>query len=1050
MEIKDLRANNLQGVCCNIKLDESLGIAGLSGSGKSTFCSTIAGESLRRLVTLLPKSEYRFLFSDQIVANFTASKITNLPLVFFLGKKNFNSNPRSTIGTHTGIFKVIREYYAEVFNKSAEFFSFNNSLMWCSKCKGRGSSSGHTCKFCNGNRYNENISDYCINTPIGSLSIVDINKLSVEDLLSLSDILHLDKVKQQVLKNFISLQIGYLSLDRIMSTLSGGETVRVLLSEFMAECRDSLIIIDEVSIGLDHNTLISILNQISLLGNNNVVWLIDHSDTVLNATKSKLFWGPGSGNLGGQIVSESPRPKEIDYPINLEPISEFYKLEGLEKRNIQISSLKIPKNRIVTITGESGCGKSTLVKDCIAPYFEKKYKKIAFNLIGQDRNQSITSKSIIASFLMLKKRLDKFPSEIYKMTLDEAYDTVKSDKYMKPIVKMLIDLGLGYLSFNRQVNTLSTGEFQCIHLVSKLSDKNHDEMVLVFDEPSKGLSQNILNLFMKVMRDIVKDDNKTILLIEHNHYFLKNSDYVIDFGERKNKPITRLEFKSSKDWYDEYQLNQKVYEGCIDSKISDAKFGIKHIYDNPTEAYSNFETLYKGGVLKNLSSKARWIYKDYNAKDIAPIITIDLEGSLYSKNTLLFELLNINSTILELSGTDEIQSFDVLSNSNRCNACKGNGIVESFDINQIIANPNASFGNGLLVDDVMKALKNYNLSKFKFFFREIKKSINFDLLQPYSSMSESEKNIFWYGYWSESFYDSTKKTHRTWKGLIYLIKKYMRSSKSIFKEIISESKEYITCPICKGSILNHNKSLSLSGKDLREILTGKIQDSWDIIGKGDIFRSLINIIGQETFLNTDVSKFSREQQVRLKVLELKYLSLYAFTIVLKNTLPFWDMIKDDIDVISSTNEVICIDYKGINKTKDELVDNYLKNNKRKISFVYEVFGFKKVSTDINKIRKEYPCPICKGKAVLREESIFEDVDITETPCSACRKTGISASGFKKKVQGVLVEDWLFGTVNNIMSNINSNLAKLPLLCKIEDLDKYQLMLLHEYDEDRKC
>ena len=278
----------------------------------------------------------------------------------------------------------------------------------------------------------------------------------------------------------------------------------------------------------------------------------------------------------------------------------------------------------------------------------------------------------------------------------------------------------------------------------------------------------------------------------------------------------------------------------------------------------------------------------------------------------------------------------------------------------------------------------------------------------------------------------------------------MRSSKSIFKKMISESKEYITCPICKGSILNHNKSLSLSGKDLREILTGKIQDSWDIIGKDDIFRSLINIIGQETFLNTDVSKFSREQQVRLKVLELKYLSLYAFTIVLKNTLPFWDMIKDDIDVISSTNEVICIDYKGINKTKDELVDNYLKNNKRKISFVYEVFGFKKVSTDINKIRKEYPCPICKGKAVLREESIFEDVDITETPCSACRKTGISASGLKKKVQGVLVEDWLFGTVNNIMSNINSNLAKLPLLCKIEDLDKYQLMLLHEYDEDRKC
>lgn len=121
--------------------------------------------------------------------------------------------------------------------------------------------------------------------------------------------------------------------------------------------------------------------------------------------KVNFFGDQGVVIWEDKIVSESPRPKEIDYPINLEPISEFYKLEGLEKRNIQISSLKIPKNRIVTITGESGCGKSTLVKDCIAPYFEKKYKKIAFNLIGQDRNQSITSKSIIASFLMLKKKI---------------------------------------------------------------------------------------------------------------------------------------------------------------------------------------------------------------------------------------------------------------------------------------------------------------------------------------------------------------------------------------------------------------------------------------------------------------------------------------------------------------------------------------------------------------------------------------------------------------------------------------------------------------------
>ena len=68
MIIKNLRANNLHEVSCEILQNESIGIAGLSGSGKSTFCSTIADESLKRIVTLLPKSEYRFLFSDKVQA----------------------------------------------------------------------------------------------------------------------------------------------------------------------------------------------------------------------------------------------------------------------------------------------------------------------------------------------------------------------------------------------------------------------------------------------------------------------------------------------------------------------------------------------------------------------------------------------------------------------------------------------------------------------------------------------------------------------------------------------------------------------------------------------------------------------------------------------------------------------------------------------------------------------------------------------------------------------------------------------------------------------
>ena len=66
MKINKLIANNLKQVTCQIEKDSSLGIVGLSGSGKSTFCLTIADETLKRIVTLLPKSEYRFLFSEKL------------------------------------------------------------------------------------------------------------------------------------------------------------------------------------------------------------------------------------------------------------------------------------------------------------------------------------------------------------------------------------------------------------------------------------------------------------------------------------------------------------------------------------------------------------------------------------------------------------------------------------------------------------------------------------------------------------------------------------------------------------------------------------------------------------------------------------------------------------------------------------------------------------------------------------------------------------------------------------------------------------------------
>ncbi|ELV7518905.1 hypothetical protein QMU85_003982, partial [Photobacterium damselae] len=119
--------------------------------------------------------------------------------------------------------------------------------------------------------------------------------------------------------------------------------------------------IDEISIGLDKKTLNNIILKLDKLGENNNIWLIDHSDQVLNSSEHTIFFGPGSGPDGGKIVKESPRPRPIYYPINKERIDDHFYFSELRFRNIDLKKLSLPKNRIVGVTGASGCGKSTLV-----------------------------------------------------------------------------------------------------------------------------------------------------------------------------------------------------------------------------------------------------------------------------------------------------------------------------------------------------------------------------------------------------------------------------------------------------------------------------------------------------------------------------------------------------------------------------------------------------------------------------------------------------------------------------------------------------------------
>lgn len=1050
LKINSLIANNINKLNASVPVDKSLGIAGLSGSGKTTFCQTIGEESKKRLVSLLPKAEYQYLFPNIMETNFSAIKMEDMPLVLFLGKSSISSNPRSTIGTHTGVFREIRETLAERFNLSPEVFSFNNTLGWCPDCKGRGTTKNVECPKCKGRRYNQEVEQYKIELSDQPHSISDVNNLSIESIFSMQEDLHISEAKLHILQNIINMNIGYLTLNRIMGTLSGGELTRLYLAEFMAASDNTVIIIDEISVGLDHQTLLKILEQIKQLGYKNQIWLIDHSDTVLDATDDQVFFGPGSGKYGGKIVEESPRPQPIIWDRNPAAPTEYYHFQDLHFRNIQMDEIQIPKNRLVTFTGESGSGKSTLVNECIAKDFLKRYPKDKLVIVGQDRNQSITSRSTVATFLDIKRKLTKYSDDIddiFQRSIEDIIDELPNEDIAHKRLSLLIKLGLGYLTLERKTQTLSTGEFQCVHLVSELfANTRNPHTMFIFDEPSKGLSQNILNQFIDSVRAILQDESVSMIMIEHNAYMLESSDFIVDFGKRQIEPVTHLDVLSHEEYYQHQTCEDHDPSFQISSTLG-LQRGIRYQQDNQIAYFKNAENIYKGGILKSLSSMARLIYGEYESDAIAPVIAIDLERHLYSQFSFLYEMGGlINHVVASHPTNKDTRSFDFYYQENHCPSCSGRRVIEKFDFDVVVKDKNVPFWDGLLHPDVMEVLKYYQYPKLQFLFDEIKNELGQDISKSYNEMTDEEKHTFLYGYWEKSFYDKAGKAQRTWEGFNIILGRYMFISKSIIKEQMKESKEMIACPVCHGTVLNHHKKLKFGDTDIREIIQMPIDQIIETVGKLPELEKLKAIVGGDMALTEDVSLLPRETQVALKMLELELGSFAYYEVVLQNAMPFWDKIKGYIESISNKNLVTICDFAHITETRETIIDKYFTNGKyKKLTYVYEAFGYKKIVTQIKKIKAAYPCPFCKGKKVITEDNLHEGVNKLSVPCVSCHASGINVEGRLEIVDGVDVQTWLTGKVRDVVteSQIPEAVEEIPIFNRIRELNKQDMMAVYQ-------
>ena len=414
---------------------------------------------------------------------------------------------------------------------------------------------------------------------------------------------------------------------------------------------------------------------------------------------------------------------------------------------------------------------------------------------------------------------------------------------------------------------------------------------------------------------------------------------------------------------------------------------------------------------------ARLIYGEYESDTIAPVIAIDLERHLYSQYSFLYEMGGLINHIVAAHPTNkDTRSFDFYSQENHCPYCSGRRMIEKFDIDVVIQDKTVPFWDGLLHPDVMKVLKYYQYPKLQFLFEEIKNELGHDMSKSYNEMTEAEKHTFLYGYWEKSFYDKAGKTRRTWEGFNRIIGMYMFISKSIIKEHMKASKEMITCPICQGTVLNHHKQLKFGDTDIREIIHQPLDQVLKTVGKLPELEKLKSIVGGDMTLTEDVSLLPRETQVALKMLELELASFVGYEMVLQNVLPFWDRIKGNIESISNNNQVTICDFANINETRETIIDKYFTNGKyKKLTYVYEAFGYKKIVTQINKIKTSHPCPFCKGKKVISEDNLHDGVYKLTIPCVSCHASGINDEGRKEIVDGIDVQTWLTGKVSDVVA-----------------------------------
>lgn len=236
------------------------------------------------------------------------------------------------------------------------------------------------CPDCHGQRLNDKI----LSCKIEGLNIAEFCDLTVDDEIKFLNKINDDKAKyiiEPLVKQLEALKrigLGYLTLSRETTTLSGGESQRIkLIRHLNSPLTDLVYIIDEPSVGL-HPEDIENINQImlSIRDKGNTVLVVEHDPDVIKIADYCVDIGPGSGKHGGEIIftgkyqellkGNSPTGKALSQPHvfkkEVRVPNDYIALKNITKNNLKDVSVNIPKHVLTAVTGVAGSGKSTLIQ----------------------------------------------------------------------------------------------------------------------------------------------------------------------------------------------------------------------------------------------------------------------------------------------------------------------------------------------------------------------------------------------------------------------------------------------------------------------------------------------------------------------------------------------------------------------------------------------------------------------------------------------------------------------------------------------------------------